>query len=129
MASTVTVRQPAASPRRTGLRRRPTRTVALVAALSIAAVTASVTSASAETIITPVLTGSTAEVDLVLETQVGPVDYGFGPSVWQVYVMTATNVSDADVTIGLGVDLGRDGLLGHGGPRRAAGRGFCPAWA
>lgn len=111
MATTAPTRQPATRPSTSRLRRRHARAVAIIAALSVAVPAVSAVSASAETVITPVLTASTEEIDLVLEMQVGPVEYGFGPDEWRSYLMTATNFSDASVTIGLGVDLDAQGVV------------------
>lgn len=111
MATTAPNRVSETTPRPARARRRRRAMVALTAALSLLVATVSATSAGAETVVTPVTTGSTAEIDLVLERQVGPVDYGFGPSSWRVYLLSATNLSDVEVTIGLGVDLAEQGVV------------------
>ncbi|WAB85228.1 hypothetical protein OVN20_06695 [Microcella daejeonensis] len=91
--------------------RRRRGSAALALGLGALLLMASAAPVSAETVTTPVLTASTDEVELTLDRQIGPVSYGFGPSEWRSYLVRIVNLGDADVRVGLSVDVRQQGVL------------------
>lgn len=106
-----TTRSTALLARSSARRTRPAAAAAALLLLGVVILGAPSTATAADVIIEPIASGTTDEVAYTIERHIGEPAFDLGTDSGQSYSVRVENLSDADVRVGLSVDIRQQGVV------------------